>query len=99
MSPLAILESTYDGRIPAEARAAVAAAAGTWSPPPANAVRRLPPPRPASPAEISRVLIDRTAASGACTEADLQAAGFTAAELAQHLEAARRIARLARLEA
>lgn len=98
MSPLAILESTYDGRIPTAVRAAAEAATRTWSAP-ANAVRRLPPPRPASPAEISRVLIDRTAASGACTEADLLAAGFTAAELAQHLEAARRIARQARLEA
>jgi hypothetical protein len=91
-----LLEARYDGRIPAAEREAAAAAMKTWTPP---AARRAAPPRPATPAEISRVLIDRTSAAGACTEADLLAAGFSPAELTQHLEAARRMARQARLEA
>lgn len=94
MSPLAVLESTYDGRIPAEARARAAAAMAGWSSPALAAVRQ-PPARPATPGDIARVLVDRAAAEGACTEADLLAAGFTTAELARHLEAARRLARRA----
>jgi hypothetical protein len=33
---------------------------------------------------IANVIVDRTAASGSCTEADLVAAGFSAEEIARH---------------
>lgn len=37
---------------------------------------------------IANVIVDRTAASGSCTEADLIAAGFSAAEIARHKDEA-----------
>lgn len=98
MSPLAQLESRYDGRIPAAALAAATAAMKGYVAPPAaphTATRKRPP---VSAADIARVLIDRASASGACTEADLAAAGFTAGEIASLGEAARRIARRSGIE-
>ena len=43
-------------------------------------------------AAMAEVMQDRAAASGACTEDDLLAAGFTEAEIAMHAPAARRAA-------
>jgi hypothetical protein len=97
MSPLAQLESSYDGAIPAAARAAAAEAMRSYGPPPASRpVSRKRPPVTA--AEIARVLVDRAAAAGACTDADLAAAGFTVEEIARLGEAARLIARRSGLE-
>lgn len=55
-------------------------------------------PAPVTARQIADVMIARATASDACTEADLAAAGFTAAELARFGEAARALARRARLE-
>jgi len=43
-------------------------------------------------AAMAEIMQDRAAASDACTEADLLAAGFTEAEIAMHAPAARRAA-------
>ncbi|WP_337996204.1 hypothetical protein [Oleispirillum naphthae] len=43
-------------------------------------------------AVMAEVMQDRAAASGACTEDDLLAAGFTPEEIATHARAARRAA-------
>lgn len=94
------LERRYDGAIPrdllrdAQKRDTMEALAGAAAP------SRFPLPsyKPARPAglivrQIARVMVDRAAASEACAESDLAAAGFTAAEIARHADAARSIAR------
>lgn len=43
-------------------------------------------------AVMAEVMTDRTAASDACTEDDLLAAGFTREEIAAHAEPARKLA-------
>lgn len=96
LTALAALERRYDGAIPeALRRAALAGIAPTQAeplvaPPPIEKPRRA---RRAVLRAMAEVLRVRAAADGACTEADLKAAGFTAEELADHLEAARALAR------
>lgn len=45
------------------------------------------------PAAIAEVMVERHAASGACTEADLLAAGFTSREIARHAAEGKALAR------
>jgi hypothetical protein len=61
-----------------------------YTPPPTV----VPPPRAARRCvgPMARIMVERSAASGACGEADLVVAGFTAAEIALHGEAARVLA-------
>jgi hypothetical protein len=42
---------------------------------------------------MARVMAERAAATGACTEGDLKAAGFAEVEIARHADAARAQAR------
>lgn len=97
MNHVAILEASHDRAIPPEAlrfaRELDAAGVSTcieWADP------APPPPRFKSTSELigkmARVMVDRAAASGACSEDDLAAAGFTAAEMQRHGQAARGIA-------
>jgi hypothetical protein len=97
LSHVALLAARYDRAIPPEALryARELDAAGistgiTWAEP------APPPPRFKSPAELigkmARVMVDRAAASGACSSDDLAVACFTAEEIQCHGDAARRIA-------
>lgn len=44
-------------------------------------------------ADMARVMAERRASAGACTEDDLKAAGFTAAEIVSYADDARQMAR------
>lgn len=95
------LERRFDGAIPREMLRSAqkrdteeALAARTTAPRPAY----ISPRKPARPAgvivrQIARIMVDRAAGSEACAESDLAAAGFTAAEIAAHADAARGLAR------
>lgn len=97
MSHVALLAACHDRAIPPDAlryaRELDAAGVSTgiaWAAPPP------PPPRFKSAAELigkmARVMVDRVAASGACSAEDLAAACFTIAEVQRHGEVAKRIA-------
>jgi hypothetical protein len=97
MSHVALLAARYDRAIPPEAlryaRELDAAGISTgiaWAEP------APPPPRFKSAAaligKMARVMVDRVAASGACSSDDLAAACFTAEEIQRHGDAAKRIA-------
>ncbi len=98
--PSRFISCMHDGRIPAELMAAAIEADRAW-------YAALPPasPAPAKPRkvktarELARLLIDRTSATGCCTDQDIEAAGFTQAEILHHMPAARAIARSHQLEA
>lgn len=89
MTHMQTLEATFDGSIPAHLRreAMLLDAAGVAP----DEVFHLP--RRRSPiqlvADMAQVMIDRAAASGACTEEHILAEGFTREELATHGDAAR----------
>jgi hypothetical protein len=87
------LESRFDGHIPPELlRAAYAADLAR----PSAAVLSSPKPLISSPrllrAARAALMVERSAVDGACTEDHLGAAGFTRAEIAAHVEAARALA-------
>jgi len=86
-----LLETGHDiGRAAwLEAKALDAAAALTHRPAPR--VKRLSSGARCA-AEMGRVMADRVAATGACSEDDLFTAGFTTAQIAQHREAAMQVA-------
>lgn len=60
---------------------------------------KLPPPeRPAvTRARMAQVILDRVSATGQITADELNAAGFTDAEIVAHFHGARRIARVERM--
>lgn len=60
---------------------------------------KLPPPeRPAvTRARMAQVILDRVSATGQITAGELNAAGFTDAEIVAHFHGARRIARVERM--
>lgn len=98
LPPSTLLALSSDGPVSPEAWAAAHAADAAWH------AQRTAAPKPASVTaqlrrrartvqELAEVLIARANASGACTDADLRAAGFTQAELDALLEPARALAR------
>jgi hypothetical protein len=102
MTPIPIthvarLEAFYDGPIPPEALRR-ARRLDDNAPAP-----ELPPPAPPAPRfrhasdfifRMAEVMVARETASGACTEGDIAAAGFTLAEMSLYGEAARALAAL-----
>lgn len=93
MSRLALLEATYDRTIPEGAlrlaRALDAAEAPIFAKLPAK-----PRPRSANRCIVllARLMVEREAAHGACSEDDLRAAGFSLAEISRYADAARALA-------
>lgn len=93
MSNAALLEASYDRAIPAGAlrlaRALDAAEAPVFAPPPAK-----PRPRSANRCIVllARLMVEREAAHGACSEDELRIAGFSLEELRLHADAARALA-------
>jgi hypothetical protein len=94
MTHVEILERTYDGRIPAgaleHARALDEAERLDEAAEEARALRLLaiveesrPPkaPKAARVEQMATVMVDRATVSGACTDLDLEAAGFSRAEI------------------
>lgn len=80
------LERSHDGAIPEAALAAARAADAAEPAPPAAP----PPPQqrfrsvPQLVAAMARIMVERMTGAGACSEADLQAAGFSAAEISAY---------------
>lgn len=93
MTRAALLEASYDRAIPEGAlrlaRALDAAEAPVFAKLPAK-----PRPRSANRCIVllARLMVEREAATGACSEEDLLAAGFSLAELRRHAGAARALA-------
>src|SRR5579885_682932 len=87
------LEARYDGPIPHDLLIEARQLDALDPLPRPAAPAPLPPAPPPSPREIvarmAAVIVQRTAASDACTEADLRTAGFTPAEIAAYGDAAR----------
>lgn len=91
------LERRYDGAIPAALRAQARQRddedfrrAGAPRPAAAPAPKRRWPSSDALVAAMARLMVDRAAIDGACSESDLACAGFTKPERLKHAEAAQR---------
>lgn len=98
--PSYFIDCMFDGPVPAALRSAALKADTSWRA--TRPAEPLPAPKPRrvkTARELARLLIDRTAATGCCTDQDIEAAGFTAAEIIHHMPAARAIARGQQMEA
>ncbi len=87
----------FDGPIPAEFRRLLATLPASTPGQPTLRIRRKRR-RSATADEIAEVMLQRASAAGACTEADLERAGFTKPEISKLADQARAIARQRGLE-